>query len=181
MFDSSGLDSARVIGNIAFGTKMADRLAFGFQVQGGYLDNTAPGTEFDLGFQNVLRSWEPHSFVGQRTVWGTAEQRWYVWDKLFNLIGIGFAGFVDYGGAWYPEQEARFGGNVGVGLRMGGTLSAIARTSRIDLGYRFGDDVTGSRWAVSFGAGFVFPWREIPVTCYQAVPPQVVDCPRYIR
>ena len=180
-FDSSGLDSARVIGNIAFGTKMAERLALGVQIQGGYLDNTAPGTEFDLGFQNVLRSWEPHSFVGRRTIWGTAEQRWYTWDKLFNLVGIGFAGFVDYGGAWYPEQGARFGGDVGVGLRFGGALSAIARTSRIDVGYRFGDGVTGSRWAVSFGAGFVFPWREIPVTCYKAVPPQVVDCPRYIR
>jgi hypothetical protein len=181
VFDSSGLDSARVIGNIAFGTKMGERLALGVQVQGGYLEDTAPGTEFDLGFQNVLRSWEPHSFVGRRTIWGTAEQRWYTWDKLFNLVGIGFAGFVDYGGAWYPEQGTRFGGDVGVGLRIGSALSAIARTSKIDIGYRFGDGVTGSRWAVTFGAAFVFPWRETPVTCYKAVPPQVVDCPRYIR
>ena len=181
VFESSGLDSARVVGNIAFGTKTAERLATGVQIQGGYLKRTAPGTEFDLGFQNILRSWEPHSFVGSRMVWGTFEQRWFAWDKLFNLIGIGFAGFVDYGGAWYPEQGARFGGDVGVGLRMGGALSAIARTSRIDVGYRFGDGVTGSRWAVSFGAGFVFPWREIPVTCYKAVPPQVVDCPQNVR
>jgi hypothetical protein len=181
VFDSSGLDSARVVGNIAFGTKTSERLATGVQIQAGYLKRTAPGTEFDLGFQNILRSWEPHSFVGSRMVWGTFEQRWFAWDKLFNLVGIGFAGFVDYGGAWYPEQGARFGGDVGVGLRMGGALSAIARTSRIDVGYRFGDGVTGSRWAVSFGAGFVFPWREIPVTCYKAVPPQVVDCPQNIR
>ena len=81
VFDSSGLDSARVVGSVAFGAKMAERLATGIQIQGGILDNTAPGTEFDLGFQNVLRSWEPHSFVGSRTLWGTLEQRWYIWDN----------------------------------------------------------------------------------------------------
>jgi len=109
MFDSSGLDSARVSGNIAFGTKMAERLALGVQIQGGYLDNTAPGTEFDLCFQNVLRSWEPHSFVGRRTIWGTAEQRWYTWDKLFNLVGIGFAGFTGGQRALRARNEsARF-------------------------------------------------------------------------
>lgn len=179
LFDSSGLDSARVVGNIAFGTKMAERLALGIQIQGGLLDGTAPGTEFDLGFQNVLRSWAPHSFVGSRTVWGTLEQRFYAWDKLFDLVGIGFAGFVDYGGAWYENQGARFGGDVGVGLRIGSALSGIPRTSKIDVGYRFGDGVTGSRWAVSFGAAFVFPWREIPVTCYRAVRPEIVDCPQH--
>jgi len=179
VFDSGGLDSARVVGNIAFGTKMAERLATGFQIQGGLLEDTAPGTEFDLGFQNVLRSWEPHSFVGSRTIWGTLEQRWYAWDNLFNLVGVGFAAFVDYGGAWYEGQNPRLGGDVGVGLRIGSALGAIPRTSKIDVGYRFGGGESGGGWAVSFGAAFVFPWREIPVTCYRAVSPQVVDCPRF--
>ena len=30
-------------------------------------------------------------------------------------------------------------------------------TGRIDLGYRFGPDVTGGRWVVSFGSGWAFP------------------------
>jgi hypothetical protein len=179
VFDSGGLDSARVVGSVAFGTKMAERLATGVQIQGGLLDDTAPGTEFDLGFQNILRSWEPHSFVGSRTIWGTFEQRWYIWDKLLNLVGVGVAAFLDYGGAWYEGQETRFGGDVGVGLRIGSALSAIPRTSKIDVGYRFGGGITGSRWTVSFGAAFVFPWREIPVTCYKAVSPETVDCPRF--
>ena len=178
VFDSSGLDSGRVVANIAFGTKMAERLATGLQIQGGALERTAPGSEFDLGFQNVLRSWGPHSFIGTRTVWGTLEQRWYVWDRLFNLVGIGFAAFLDYGGAWYESQDSRFGGDVGVGLRIGSAVSAIPRTSKLDIGYRFGDGVVGSHWAVSFGAAFVFPWRQIPVTCYRAEPPTVTDCRR---
>jgi hypothetical protein len=181
VFDSSGLDSGRVVANAVFGTKFGERFATGLQIQGGVLENTAPGTEFDLGFQNVLRSWEPHSFIGTREFWGTFEQRWYVWDKLFNLVGIGFAAFADYGGAWYKEQGARLGGDVGIGIRIGSALSAIPRTSKFDVGYRFGDGVIGSAWAVSFGAAFVFPWRHIPVTCYQAVPPQVTDCRRSIN
>jgi hypothetical protein len=176
VFDSSGLDSGRVVANLAFGTKMAERLATGLQIQGAALERTAPGSEFDLGFQNVLRSWAPHSFVGTRTIWGTFEQRWYVWDKLANLVGIGFAAFIDYGGAWYENNDSRFGGDAGVGIRIGSALSAIPRTSKLDIGYRFGDGVEGSPWAVSFGAAFVFPWRQIPVTCYRAAPPDVTDC-----
>jgi hypothetical protein len=88
------------------------------------------------------------------------------------------AALLDYGGAWYEDQDARFGGDVGVELRIGSALSAIPRTSKIDVGYRFGSGITGSRWTVSFGAAFVFPWREIPVTCCKAVSPETVDCPR---
>jgi len=76
-----------------------------------------------------------------------------------------------------PLEDPRFGGDVGVGVRIGSALSAIPRTSKLDIGYKFGHGVSGSRWAVSFGAAFVFPWREIPVTCYRAQRPEVVDCP----
>lgn len=160
LFNGSGVDSGRVVANVAFGIKPATRHATAVQVQVGWLDNPRPGEEFDLGFGNPPRNWEAHSFVGTRTVWGTFEHRWFVWDALFNLVGVGFAGFVDYGGAWYPDQERRFGGNVGIGLRLGSALSTIARTGRLDLGYKFGDGVTGSRWTLSFGSGFVFPIRR---------------------
>ena len=84
------------------------------------------------------------------------EYRWYAWDSLLGLFGLGFAGFVDYGGAWYPEQDPRWGGNAGLGLRMGSARSSGASTGRIDFGYRFGQDVEGSRWVVSLGTGFRF-------------------------
>ena len=156
LFTANGLDSGQVEVSLTVGLKPARAHATAFHVRGGALKSTQPGREFDLGFDTPPRSWKPHSFVGTRSVWGVLEHRWYVADDLFNLLGVGLAAFVEYGGAWYPGQPKRFGGGVGLGLRLGSAVSALARTRRIDLGYRFGDGVTGNRLVLSLGAGFVF-------------------------
>jgi hypothetical protein len=123
----------------------------------GLMENPPPGGEFDLGFAYPPRSWEPHSFVGTRTLWGTLEHRWFAFPRLFNLFGLGLAGFLDYGGAWYADQAPRWGGAAGFGLRTGSSRASGSETGRIDIGYRFGSDVSGSRWVLSFGVGWVFP------------------------
>ncbi|MEE8595912.1 MAG: hypothetical protein V3T25_08575, partial [Gemmatimonadota bacterium] len=68
--------------------------------------------------------------------------------------------FLDYGGAWFSGQPSRYGGNIGMGLRIGSGLSTgIGRTARIDVAYLFGDGVTGrtgNRWSFSLGPSFVF-------------------------
>ena len=79
-----------------------------------------------------------------------------MWDRVLNLIGIGVAGFLDYGGAWYDDQEARYGGNVGVALLFGSSLSALAQNGQLNVGYRFGEGVLGSRFRLSFGSGLIF-------------------------
>ncbi len=160
LFDSAGLDSGTVVVNLAFGLKPAPRHATAFQIQTGIMENPAPGQEFDLGFANAPRAWEPHAFTGTRAVWASLEHRWFIWDEILNLVGVGVAGFVDYGGAWYEDQAARFGGNIGVGLRTGSALGTLPRTGRLDVAYRFGEDLIGDRWVVSFGSGIVFPRRS---------------------
>ncbi len=76
------------------------------------------------------------------------------------MLPIGFAAFLEYGGAWYAEQPSRYGGTIGAGLRIGtGLNTGIGRTARIDVAYLFGDGVTGqagSRWSFSLGPSFVF-------------------------
>jgi hypothetical protein len=171
LFTDAGLDSGRVILNVAFGWKPGARHAMALQMQAGMLENEAPGQEFDLGYTAAPRSWEPHSFVGNRELWVQFEHKWFVWDKLLDLVGVALAGFFEYGGAWYDGQPRRYGGNAGVGLRLGSALSTVPRTGRLDIGYRFGEDVTGDRWVISFGSGFVFPRRDIPVISYTAAPP----------
>jgi hypothetical protein len=168
---ADGVDSSRVVVNVAAGLKEAPRHATVIQIQAGALDNTAPGSEFDLGFSTAPRSWQPHAFVGDREFWISAEHRWFLWDSVLNLFGIGVAGFVDYGGAWYTDQDYRAGGNVGIGLRQGSALATTATMGRIDLGYKIGQDVTGSRWVFAAGAGFIFPRREPPTINYAARPP----------
>ncbi len=157
IFDSNGLDSGLVEVRLTAGFKPGDRHATVVHAQAGAMEGQTPGSEFDLGFVRAPRSWEPHSFVGTRSVWATAEHKFFVADALLGLFGFALAGFIDYGGAWYPDQDARFGGNVGIGIRAGSALGTVARTGRIDVGYRFGDGVgQGNRWVFSVGAGWVF-------------------------
>jgi len=164
-------DSGRVVLNLAFGYKPHPRHATMAQVQWGHQKNTAPGQEFDLGYEAAPRSWEPHSFVGRRAFWVSAEHRWFIWDALLNLFGVGVAAFFDYGGAWYEDQDRRHGGNIGLGLRMGSALTTVPTTGRVDLGYLMGPGVSGSRWVLTFGTGFTFPRRATPVVSYKALPP----------
>lgn len=154
LFSDGGIDSGRVVLTAAAAAKPAERQVALLRVQAGAMDDPAPGGEFDLGFDVGPRVWEPHSFVGTRAAWGTVEYRWYVWDELLSLIGVGLAAFLDYGSAWYPNQDPRWGGNVGVGLRIGSTRSSVGQTDRIDFGYRFGEGVSGDRWAVNIGSSF---------------------------
>jgi hypothetical protein len=77
-------------------------------------------------------------------------------DEVLGLLGIGLAGFVDYGGAWYENEPSRLGGNVGLGLRIGATRATGPNVGRIDFGYRFGAGTEDKRWAMSFGQGFSF-------------------------
>lgn len=157
LFNSAGLDSGRVVLQATLAQKPARRHASLLHLQTGLLENPPPGGEFDIGFGRPPRSWEPHSFVGTRLLWTTFEHRWFVFDRVLDLLSVGLAAFVDYGGAWYGDQDPRWGGNVGVGLRTSSTLSSSLNTSRLDFGYRFGADLVGSRWVFSLGTGFPFP------------------------
>ena len=157
LFNAAGLDSGRVNLAVTVAQKMARRHATVLHARVGMMENPPPSGEYDLGFSFPPRSWEPHSFVGTRSLWGTLEHRWWAFDNVLNLFGIGFVGFVDYGGAWYEDQSPRWGGATGIGIRTGSSRGSASDTGRIDLGYRFGQDVTGSRWVISFGSGWAFP------------------------
>ena len=159
LFTDAGLDSGRVEANVTLGAKFAERHGTAIYILAGAQENPPPGQQFSLGFKTPPRSWEANSFVGTRALWGTVEHRWFAIDSFLNLLSIGFAGFVDYGGAWYPDQKPRFGGNFGVGLRMGSAHGTAARTGRIDFGYRFGQGKVGSDLVLSIGGSFVFPWN----------------------
>jgi hypothetical protein len=172
LWNSAGLDSGRVLISVSSGFKPADKHALVGQIQAGLLENTPPGSEFDLGYQNAPRSWAPHAFVGTRTIWSMFEYRWFAFQHVLNLADVALAAFADYGGAWYEDQDRRFGGNIGFGLRSGSALATVATTGRLDFGWRFGNDLgEGSEFVVSFGSGFVFPRRTAPAISYKASPP----------
>ncbi len=159
LFTRDGLDSGRVVASATAGLKSGERHATFFHILGGVLDSPPPGGEFDLGFEVLPRLWGPHAFVGTRSIRGTLEHRFYAWDDLLSLVGLGFGAFVDYGGAWYADQDARLGGDAGLTLFIGSPLGATPQIAHISVGHRFGggiDDSRASRWAVSLGSGIIF-------------------------
>jgi Surface antigen variable number repeat len=156
MLTASGVDSGMVWGGLTVASRVIHRQATVLHVEAGAQRNPAPGAEFDIGHGIGPRGFEPHAFTGTRTAWGVLEHRVFLADALLDLFGLGVAGFVDYGGAWYPDQSPRVGGNVGLGLRLGGTTSTGPNVGRLDFAYRFGEGWSGKRWVVSFGQAYEF-------------------------
>jgi hypothetical protein len=157
LFSSAGLDSGQARAAFTLAVRAIPRSPTIIFLVAGTQRNPAPGAEFDLGHTNGgPRAFGPHSFSGTRLIWGTLEHRLFLVDEVLGALGIGVAGFVDYGGAWYPDEPARIGGNVGFGLRIGPTRATGSNLGRFDLAYKFGDGVTGNRWVFSFGRSFTY-------------------------
>ncbi len=155
LFSGAGLDSGQVVFRGTWAAKFSERQMAFLHVETGAMQGQAPGKEFDLGLTYGPRTFGAHAFVGDRELWGTLEYRDFKWNDVFGFLGVGYAGFVDYGGAWYQGQDRRWGGNFGVGLRFGSSIGSRASAGKIDFGYRFGDGIDGSkRLGVSFGASY---------------------------
>ena len=159
LFNSAGLDSGYVFGTGTAAVRETERNTTFLQASAGIQESPRPGSEHDIGFQILPRLWGPHAFVGTRTVRATLEHRSYLVDNFYNLFGLGVGAFVDYGGAWYPDQDPRLGGNIGVTVFGGSPLSSFAQVTNLNIGYRFGGgigDSERSRWAFSAGGGLRF-------------------------
>jgi hypothetical protein len=77
-------------------------------------------------------------------------------DNLWGMVGLGLAGFVDHGGAWYAGSPRRVGWDAGVGLRVGASRSTDTPALRFDLARRFANDVDDAGWVITVGKGFAF-------------------------
>jgi len=156
LYDTAGLDS----GSVQFaGTAVLQpgpRPVGILHLEAGWLRNPAPGTEFDLGLGVGPRAFRSHAFTGDRSYFGTAEYRYTIVDDFLGQLGLGVAGFVDHGGAWYAGQPRRSGWDAGIGLRLGASRSTDIEALRFDLARRFGNDAQKGGWVVTVGKGFVF-------------------------
>ncbi|MEO7987466.1 MAG: hypothetical protein ABI766_13120 [Gemmatimonadales bacterium] len=156
LYDASGLDSGSV--QLAATTVFQPtRHQVGLvHVEGGWIRNPLPGSEFDLGLGQGPRAFRSHAFTGDRQIFATAEYRVTVVDDFLGMVGLGIAGFVDHGGAWYAGSPRRTGWDAGVGLRLGASRSTDTEALRFDLARRFANDAQGPGWVVTVGKGFVF-------------------------
>jgi hypothetical protein len=156
LYDAGGLDSGSVQLAATAVLQPGHNQVGILHLEGGWLENPVPGTEFDLGLGTGPRAFRSHAFTGDRSYFGTAEYRVTVVDDFLGMIGLGVAGFVDHGGAWYAGERRRTGWDAGIGLRLGASRSTDTDALRFDLARRFGNDVQGPGWVVTVGKGFVF-------------------------
>jgi hypothetical protein len=156
MYDGAGLDSGSVqLGATAVLQPGPHQVGI-LHVEGGWLKDPVPGTEFDLGLGTGPRAFADHAFTGDRSYFATAEYRVTVVDDFLGMIGLGVAGFVDHGGAWYSGSRRRTGWDAGIGLRLGASRSTDTEALRFDLAHRFANDVERPGWVITVGKGFVF-------------------------
>jgi hypothetical protein len=156
LYDSGGLDSGSVTIGGTVVVQPGSRHTLVLHGDAGWIENPLPGEEFDLGLGTGPRGFRSHSFTGDRTFYTTAEYRYTVKEELWKVVGIGLAGFVDYGGAWYDGSDRRTGWNAGIGIRLGASRAADVEAIRIDLAHRFANDVEGSGWLLVIGKGLTF-------------------------
>lgn len=154
LFNAAGLDSGYVYGSGTAAVRTTDRNTTFLRAIGGLQESPRPGSEHDIGFNVLPRLWGAHAFVGTGTLQATLEHRSYLVDNFANVIGLGVGAFVDYGGAWYPDQDPRLGGNFGVNIFVGSPLSSFAQVTNCMIGYRFGGGISGSDTArLGWGCG----------------------------
>jgi hypothetical protein len=156
LYTAAGLDSGSVtLGGTVVLQPGARHVAV-LHLEGGWLTDPLPGEEFDLGLGSGPRAFGSHAFTGDRSFFATAEYRYTVAGDLGGLVGLGIAGFVDHGGAWYSGARRRVGWDAGVGLRIGASRSSDTPALRFDFARRFSNDVEPAGWVLTVGKGFAF-------------------------
>jgi hypothetical protein len=102
-----------------------------------------------LGGDNGLRGYPLRYQAGEGRWLVTAEQRWYSNWYPFRLFNVGGAVFYDMGGAWGsnptgspPQGVLR---DVGVGLRLGNSRSALGNVLHVDVAFPLDGDKSISK------------------------------------
>jgi hypothetical protein len=156
LYSSGGLDSGAVTIGGTVVLQPGGRHTVVLHADGGWLKNPIPSDVFDLGLGSGPRAFRSHSFTGDRTFYSTAEYRLTLANEVWHVMGIGLAGFVDYGGAWFDRSKRRTGWDAGIGLRLGASRAASVEAIRIDLAHRFANDVERAGWVLVVGKGLTF-------------------------
>ncbi len=156
LFTGQGADSGTVVLGTTVALKPSARQVIFLHGEAGWQRNPTPGAEFDLGLAFGLRAFRAHSYTGTRMFYGSAEFRHLFAREALGLFGVALAAFVDYGGAWFPNERRRSGWDAGFGIRGGINRSNDVDAFRIDLVYRFPSDVAPPGWVFSLGRSLPF-------------------------
>lgn len=147
---AGAVDSGLVHATFNAASQNLSRQTLWLHLEAGVKRNPVPGGEFDLWRDDAgPRLFPAHGLAGTRMWWATLEDRILVWPEVGGVVGIGLKPFVDFAGARYADEPRRWGGDVGISLRLGPTRSIGGDVVELAMGYRFGDGFGGKRWALT--------------------------------
>lgn len=136
----------------------ARALFVSMQADAGY--NQDADAPLELGGDNGLRGYPLRYVAGEGRWLFTAEERWFTDWYPFRLVHVGAAAFVDAGGTWGDNPDGsppiRLLRDLGVGLRLGMSRSALANVVHVDLAMPLdgGSEISNVQVLVSTKASF---------------------------
>jgi Omp85 superfamily domain len=128
-------------------------------LEGSVAENPDPDHQLLLGGDSGLRGYPLRYQDGDRRVLLTLEQRFFTHWYPLHLVHVGAAVFFDAGRTWSDLPGDRNLGllkDVGVGLRLGSSRSALGQVIHIDLAFPLDGpaDLKRTQWLVTTKAGF---------------------------
>ena len=145
---SAELKWYNVLGTLFVGDHFLGKHTLAANISIDYADDLDKDKQFNAGGNNALRGYEARTFNGDKRLILNLEDRFHLWDNVFNLIHIGGAFFFDAGGSTYEPfndlLQDHIYSNIGFGLRLGFPKSSGERTLRIDVAFPLRDGPDGS-------------------------------------
>lgn len=120
----------------------------------------ADGLQVLLGGNNGLRGYKFNAFAGSKSLLFNVENRWFVLNDFLRLVSLAPVVFWDMGYVW-PSGAALKGDDlkhdIGVGLRLGMTRSAVNPVIRFDVSHALNKEgASADGWLFSFGIHHAF-------------------------
>lgn len=158
-FESGAWRGARARGDYEFYNHFTARQTFAFHLAGEYLANPDPGEQVLLGGDRGLRGYQLNQFAGNKLVLANLENRFFLVDELWKVLGLGAVIFMDAGYVWDPGEPVNFGDlkmDLGTGLRFHISRSSFGNVLRLDVAYAVNKIPNESRVVVTFGSSQAF-------------------------
>jgi hypothetical protein len=144
--ESGSPTDALIAGQVRYYHPTGTRSLFFAAVSGAVGRNLDADHELRLDGEEGLRGYPLHYQSGSSRVLLTLEERVFTHWTLFGLAQIGAAAFVDAGRTWGPSvadaESLGLLSDVGVGLRLGNSRSALANVLHLDVAFPLGGDAS---------------------------------------